>query len=436
MSRNVAGMKQLGRNLKIRFQLALLLLATGLSAGLKSCKEDIPAFAIVSIVAGDVDIFDVGSPNAVPLSPVIVVTFNTQVDSATVIGNNISLIQDYDHSSVEVGLRAYGKTISITPSEDLIPGAAYSLTLGAGILSLDGQGLDEVVCNFLTSGTFVPKGIVAYWNFEDIVRDQVGVYNPEAGGVVEILFAASHNSAAGKAATFNGTTSIIEIPNGDMLINTSDFTISFWMKTNSADHPGPDGQPAGFCVIGLGSFYGLKFEINGGFTECVMTGRFDVGGGNSVAGDCSFNGDGKSYLNGGWQGYTFCKDLSNSGGISELLKDKWTHVTYTFEGNAVRVGRMYINGELVKAFDFNLWPEIDPIRNATALKYDGKVPETVNELAFGFSKSRAGTLLANEPAYGYEFSTSNHFKGQLDDLRIFHKSLTALEIQLMYNSEK
>ena len=34
------------------------------------------------------------------------------------------------------------------------------------------------------------------------------------------------------------------------------------------------------------------------------------------------------------------------------------------------------------------------------------------------------------------FTTSNHFKGMLDDVRIFHVALTETEVQLLYNSEK
>jgi hypothetical protein len=42
----------------------------------------------------------------------------------------------------------------------------------------------------------------------------------------------------------------------------------------------------------------------------------------------------------------------------------------------------------------------------------------------------------NEPWGGYDFPGANHFKGQLDDVRIYHKVLSPVEIQLMYDSEK
>jgi hypothetical protein len=42
----------------------------------------------------------------------------------------------------------------------------------------------------------------------------------------------------------------------------------------------------------------------------------------------------------------------------------------------------------------------------------------------------------SEPWGGYDFPDANHFKGQLDDIKIFHKVVTATEVSLMYESEK
>ncbi|MDV7397841.1 hypothetical protein RZS08_40950, partial [Arthrospira platensis SPKY1] len=84
----------------------------------------------------------------------------------------------------------------------------------------------------------------------------------------------------------------------------------------------------------------------------------------------------------------------------------------------------------------NLWPEGDAKQTVVGMKYGGAEPDVKNDLAFGFIQSRAGTMWDNEPWGGYDFPDANHFKGQLDDIRFFHKVLTPTEIQLMYNSEK
>jgi len=110
-------------------------------------------------------------------------------------------------------------------------------------------------------------------------------------------------------------------------------------------------------------------------------------------------------------------------------------VVYTYNGTDKK-GILYYNGEKMKSFDFDLWPDGDAKRVVTGLKYRGVSPEVEPEFALGFIQSRAGTMWDAEPWGGYDFTTSNHFKGQLDDIRFFHKTLTATEIDLMYNSEK
>lgn len=374
-------------------------------------------------------------PVTVPVNPVIVAKFNYDIDSITANPGNVSLVQDYDKAVIAITITPNGKTITITPNEDLGGGALYKLTLKAGLKSTGGLVLTEVSRTFTTIGTFAPKGAIAYWNFEDNANDQVGVYNPADNGIVGITYTDSRNAAAGKAATFNGTTSIIEVPNGDVLMNSPNFTLSFWVKTNSTGHVNSDQNPAGYFVMGLAAFFGMEFEISADFGWCKLSASYDIGGGNVISEDLWFPGDGKSKDNGGWQGWEFCKDLTGSGGVAGLIKDKWAQVVCLYEASTRRE-TMYINGEKMKVFNFNLWPEGNDRRKVTGLKYSGNAPETFNELAFGFIQSRAGTFYDDDPRYGYDFPTSDHFKGQLDDIRIFHKALTETEILLMYNSEK
>jgi hypothetical protein len=402
---------------------------------MSSCKKEPTDFTLAAMVTGTIDLNGATSPNTVPVKPAIVATFNTDVDAATAIPANVELLQDYDKAVMEVTVTASGKTITVTPTEDLSSGALYKLTLKSALKSTGALALTEVSRTFTTLGTFVPKGVIAHWNFEDNANDVVGPYDPAASGIVAISYTASRNTAAGKAATFDGTTSIIEVPNGDVLMNTPNFTLSFWVKPTTAGHVDAGGNPAGFFVMGLAAFYGFQFEMSGDCNSCKLAARYDLGDGTTGSEDLWFNGEGQTFENGGWQGWEFCKDLRNSGGLAALAKDKWMHVVCVYNA-ADKRGIMYLNGEKMKSQNFNLWPEGDAKRNVTGLKYGGTAPETVNELAFGFIQSRAGTLWDAEPWGGYDFPTSNHFKGQLDDIRIFHKALTDTEILLMFNSEK
>ncbi|MBG0781706.1 MAG: Ig-like domain-containing protein [Bacteroidales bacterium] len=416
--------------MKKQFLIFFLLALTSAAMILNGCKKDDDPvdLALTAITASDIDLNGATSPSNVPVNPVITATFNADIDAASATSANIILTQDYDNTNIPVTINVNANKITITPVNALGNGTLYKLELTAGILSTDGKPLAAVNRTFTTTGTFSPAGIVAHWTFEDNANDVVGNYSPSASGVVDIVYNASRNAEAGKAATFNGTTSIIEIPNGDQLINTHDFTISFWVKTNSAD------ITHGHFVMGLGAFYGLQFEIFGGYDGAKFAIQYEMGDGTTAAEDMWFPAEATDASNGGWQGWDFAKSISVDD-MMALLKDNWLHVTYVYDA-AAKKGTLYYNGEKMKSFDFNLWPEEDIKRTAVGLKYAGQEPDVVNELAFGFIHSRAGTMWDSEPWGGYDFPDANHFKGQLDDIKIFHKVVTATEVSLMYESEK
>lgn len=420
---------------KTNVLLSVLLLLAVLAISVTSCKEDEPVdMALVSLLAGEIDLNGATAPDNVPVDPVITATFTANVDNSTATSANITLTQQYDGADIAITISVTGATITITPDETLGTGTLFQLDLGTGIESTDGKPLTALTRSFTTEGTFAPAGVIAHWTFEDNANDVVGNFDPTANGIVAITYTASRNAAAGKAATFDGDASIIEIPNGDQLINTADFTISFWVKTNSSDHVDADGNPTGHFVMGLGAFYGMQYEIYGNYDGGKFAFQYDLGDGTTAAEDMWFPSLATDNTNGGWQGWTYAKSLTVEQ-MQAMLKDAWLHVVYTFD-HTTKVGTLYYNGEKMKSFDFNLWPDEDAKKGVVGLKYGGTAPDVVNELAFGFIQSRAGTMWDSEPWGGYDFPTANHFKGQLDDVRIFHKAITATEVQLMYDSEK
>ncbi|HQK38014.1 MAG TPA: Ig-like domain-containing protein, partial [Bacteroidales bacterium] len=243
---------------------------------INSCSKDEPVpLKLVSLAAGSIDLNGATSPNDVPVNPVITATFNTNVDPTTATSSTITLVQNYDGANIELNISVDGKTVTISPKSELGHGALYQLTITEGLKSKDGEPLVSLTRSFTTEGTFVPSGQVAHWGFENNANDDVGTWNAKSDGVVDISYVNSRNAAAGKAASFNGTTSIIEIPNGDQLINTHDFTISFWVKTNSAD------KTSGHFVLGLGAFYGIQFEIFGGYDGAKFAIRYELGDGST-----------------------------------------------------------------------------------------------------------------------------------------------------------
>ena len=406
---------------------SMLFVAALLSLVVSSCEDDPTPLKLVSLMTGTIDLNGATSPTNVPVDPTIVATFNVNVDPATASTSNIIMLQDYDDANIAITVTVSGKTITIVPQANLGTGALYELSFGAGIESTEGEAIDPFQRTFTTTGTFAPAGAVAHFTFEDNANDIIGPWDPPASGIVAITYTASRNAAAGKAATFDGATSIIEIPNGDLLINTNSFTISFWVKTNSA------GKTSGHFVMGLGAYYGLQYEIFGAYDGSKFAIQYQHATG-TAAEDMYFPKDATDNTNGGWVGHTFAKKLTEAQMIA-LLKDTWLHVVYTYNA-PTKVGTLYFNGEKMKSFDFNLWPAGDAKLGVTGLKYAGVAPEVVNKFALGFIQSRDGTLWDNEPWGGYDFPGANHFKGQLDDIRVWHKAITGNEILLMYNSEK
>lgn len=406
------------------------------STFLASCKKDEGPkdLNVVSIMAGTIDLNGATPPTNVPVNPSITLEFTTRVNPTTATAANVRLVQLYDNANVPITIAVDGNTLTITPVANLGGGTQHRLTITAGLLSVEDQPLTELNRTFTTLGTFLPAGVVARWTFEDNANDVAGTYNPLATGVVGITYSASKSAALGKAANFNGTTSIIEIPRGDVLMNTPNFTISFWVKATSAGQVDGSGNPKGHFVMGLGAFFGFQYEIFGGYDGSKFAIRYGLADNTSTSEDMWFPSLATDASNGGWQGWDFAKSLTVEQ-MQAKIKDNWYHVTYTYNQSS-RTGTLYFDGEKMKSFSFSLWPEGDAKRTVTGMKYGGTTPEVVNELAFGFIQSRAGTLWDAEPWGGYDQVTANHFRGQLDDIKIYHKVLTPAEIQLMYNSEK
>ena len=419
--------------------LSSLLLAMILVVGITSCKKSSSStttFGLASLKAGAIDLNGAIPPTNVPTSPTFTAVFTVAINAATATTATISLLQGYDTLDIPITVAVTGGTITITPvTPPLAGGALYTLKFKAGIMSTDGQGVAAFNRSFSTVGTFVPSGAVAYWNFETApYNDQIGTFPTIVPSVAtDITLVASRNAAAGQCAAFNGTTSLIEVPHGELLMNTSDFSLSFWIKEDSA------GRKDQF-TMGLAAWYGLQFEINnngnGGLGECKLAAQYSLLDGTSASQDLWFNGaDTNSYNgNGGWQGWTYARDLQSSGGtgVNGLLAEKWANIVCTYD-HATKIGTMYINGEKMKQQDFNLYGTTHPLYNATGLKFAGNADN--NAFVFGFIQDKVDPTVTDSWA-DYNITTNNHFKGWLDDVRIFHKVITPNEILLMYNSEK
>ncbi len=403
--------------------LGLALVVLALIIGLSACKKktETIVFSISSMTAGGININGATPPSTVPANAgSIIIGFSVDVNKNSATADKFSLKRNYDNVSVPLTITVSGATITLGIAQGLGNGALYQLSVSSGISSTDGQSVGAFNRSFTTIGNFIPDGMFAYWIFENNVDDQVGGFNPAFGGIIDLTYATSYKAAAGMAGSFNGTTTLVEIPNGDQLDNTNDFTLAFWVYADSTKH--------GQFVMGLAGWFGFQFEIAGDYKSCKLAAQYKFADGTSGSEDLWFPADG----NLGWQGWTFCRDLTSAGGLPFLIAAKWAQVVCRYN-STTKVGTMYINGDKMKEQDFNLWPAGDPKTTVTGLTYAGNPGN--NTFVFGFIQDKADPTILDAWAQ-YSDPANNHFKGLLDDVMIFHKALTELEIQLMYASFK
>jgi hypothetical protein len=397
-----------------------MLVVLALMISVSSCKKktETTAFNVTAITAGTIDLNGATSATGVPVNPFIEAVFTTSVNAASA-ANAVTLVRDYDTATIEITVTVAGNIVTVVPKANLSGGSLYALSFSSALTSTDGQNLDGFKRTFTTTGTFVPDGLVAYYTFESTAADMMNHYNPMVGGVIDLTYAPSFTTGAGMAAKFNGTTSLVEIPKGDSLMLTTDFTLTFWVKADSTKH--------GQFVMGLAGWYGFQFEMGDDYSWCKMAAQYSTGATSSASQDLFFNGKEKIA---DWKGYTFCKDLTNTGGVRFLIASKWTNITCRFNAGT-KIATMYINGEKMKEQDYNLYDA--PMTEANGLRYNGAPGN--KQLVFGFIQDKNDPTIADDWAK-YENQSNKHFKGLLDNVRVFHKALTEKEIQMMYDSEK
>ena len=195
---------------KILILSVLMLIVTAVI--IDSCKKNPTPISLGTLMAGSIDLNAAAAPTNVPTNPVITATFTTDVDPATATTSNIMLTEDYDAVMMPLTIAVSGAVVTITPTPYLANGAVYKLEITSGLKATNGEVLTPINRSFTTTGTFVPAGAVAYWKFDGNANDETGVYTPAAAGITAVTYVTGRIAAAGQAASFNGTTSLIRFP--------------------------------------------------------------------------------------------------------------------------------------------------------------------------------------------------------------------------------
>lgn len=433
-------------------KLWLTMLLVGSTMAFLSCSSDddngggATALNVSSIIAKgsdlssgepkQVDLNASTSGSDVPLDAEIEIAFSKSVDASTATTGNINLTTGSD--VVDADISASGNTVILTPKEELKRGTDYTLNISNSVTAEDGGKINALTRTFKTAGRseFDPpraENLVAYWSFDGHAMDAVGDY--DADTEIEIEYQTDRFGAMNSAAYFDGDVSIIEVENaGSLLTETESLTVSFWVKTDSEGHVNDTGDPTGMFVFGLGAANGIQYEIFGSYDGSKFATSYVNADEQNLIEDMWFPSEATDNTTGGWQGWDFAKNISIEN-MQNYLKDNWLHVIFTYNAEAKKAS-LFFNGELMKSYDFNLWPDGDAKQTITGVNYNDVEPEAYDDLAFGFIKSRRGTLFQNEPWGNYESPTSQHFKGWLDDFRIFHAPFTSENAKTLYDAEK
>jgi len=418
----------------------LALLATGLL--FMGCDDDDGAepISITAISAngtdlqtGDnitVDLNSAAAATDVPLDATITVTFAKEVDAATVDASSVNLTES--GSAVGASVSASGSTVTVTPDAAFARGTVYTLTITSDVAAADGGQFSQTTRQFTTAGRaeVVPPQSdkqLAYWKFDGTVNSDDGAYNGEA---VALNYTEDRFGNQTSAAWFDGDASIVEVDGGDeLLMDRTSFTWSYWVYVDTVDHVG------GHFVMGCGNTSGFFMEIQGHTNALKLNARYTRPDGTTTGNDFFINADGMSADNGGWVGVEFEKDLSGEGGMSSLIAQQWAHLVFVYDGNTNKRS-FYINGELIETDNLTNAPALADL-NGITFDSSNEVGVTIGtDLAFGFLHDRATTKWENEPWGGYQFPDANHFKGYLDDVRMFEAALLESEVKELYDAEK
>jgi hypothetical protein len=94
---------------------------------------------------------------------------------------------------------------------------------------------------------------LSYFSFSGNMNDEAGGHTPMAADVRDLTFGTDRFGNEGKAGDFNGTTTIVEIPDGEKYMSHNSMTLSVWIKATATRD--------GHFVLGLGAWKGFHLEI-------------------------------------------------------------------------------------------------------------------------------------------------------------------------------
>lgn len=411
-------------------------------------------FSVESITAAGTD-FETGDPiedldlNAataaedVPLDAVIAITFSRDVDASTATSSTIILTGD---TAVATSVSATGPVVTVTPDGELQRGTTYTLDISSDVAAEGGGNLGSArSITFTTAG----RGEVEapqqeaqqiYVPLDGNAEDQLGNYS--IANEAAVTYGEDRFGQAESAAYFDGDATIIEFENGVELISPA-FSLAVWLKVDTVEHFNATGDLAGMFAIGMGNFNGWQLELGADRYDQMKVGQkftSDDPDNPTTAEDFTiWNLDGTLEEFEVNRGADF--EANIPGGLQGLMVDKWAHLVYVYDQEENK-RYFYINGDLVRSTDFDnsTIPKIQQITGMVFAPSETQdEPDDVEyisrRLALGFVHGSDSKMWADTDFGSYQKETSNHYKGGMDDFRVWNSALTAEQVKALYDAE-
>ncbi len=405
--------------------LTLLIIAGGLT--FTSCKKNdtAPAISLASITSGITDLNGAVPATGVTISDNIIVVLSTNVDAATATTANITLMRG--SVSVPIAITVSGSTITIDPTDNLLTGTTYTLSLN-NLKSDQAQSLAAISVSFTTAGVGLDTppqkdSQVMYLQLNGDVTDITG--NATASfqqvGFTTDRFGTANGAASFAGAATPGTGDIVELT-GSTFINPST-TISVWFQVDPANY-----ASGSKIMFGIATERGYFMELSAfdGWMKLATSHKVNPDPNSHYFGTAWTDPNGSGTHAGALAEYT--------GSIKDFLGTTWHQLTMTYDAST-EIKTIYVDDIIMLEVSLANPPEWSLTDLAIANQADGTgavVGGIDPVLTLGFLCSRANT------ATGWsDYSTAtNTFKGALDDMRIWNKALTASEVATLYTSEK
>ena len=397
--------------------------------GCKKDEEPAPLKLVSAATNLGVNLYVSTMPTDIPVDASVVLTFDKEINAATATAYTTSLKANEINMIGEI--LVVGATVTLKTLSGLDMGTTYTVSITPALEATDGAPATATEFAFKTFGkaTVAPPQSdkqLSYFPFSGNMKDATGIHSPLNEDIRNLSFSKDRFGFDGSAGYFNGSTTLVELPNADQYMANRSMTVSVWIKA--------DASKNGQFVFGLAAWKGFQCEISNDWSTIKMVTQFAESGGVSDSEDISFAGTGLTKDNGGWQGCTFNKQIAPGSVGTVYLKNKWVQMVYTYDANK-QLNTMYLNGEQVVQNSFALWPTTDLKHTISGVRFAGNLTGGGNKLALGFIQGSKNRIITDSWA-DPDDTFSNHFKGLMDDLRFFKVALTQAEITTLYNAEK